>query len=168
MPSAVCRPCISLSGGGMPKLIRFFVIYIWGWELKWIKNRILLGFIVGPEIQARRHFLTNQIHMITYSFWSLNIFLLISFWAEFSRMFLFCVFSWLVEKYKSVTSMLMQFWSKISWMFLSMFLELIILRLKNCVFYNLWYIYIYIYIYICIMWYFWVTLKCKHKRINFL
>ena len=46
-------------------------------------------------------------------------------------MFLFRVFSWLIEKYKSVTSMLMPFWSEISRMFLSMFLELIILRLKN-------------------------------------
>ena len=27
-------------------------------------------------------------------------------------MFLFCVFSWLVEKYKSVTSIFMWFWSK--------------------------------------------------------
>ena len=35
-----------------------------------------------------------------------------------SRMFLFYVFSWLVEKYKNVTLMLMQFWSEISWMFL--------------------------------------------------
>ena len=39
-------------------------------------------------------------------------------------------FSWLVEKYKNVTSMLMRFWSKISRMFLCMFL-LLILRLKN-------------------------------------
>ena len=62
-------------------------------------------------------------------------FLLISFWSRFSRMFLFCVFSWLVEKYKNVTSMLMRFWSKISRMFLCMFLGLIILRLKKCVFY---------------------------------
>ena len=51
-------------------------------------------------------------------------------------MFLFCVFSWLVEKYKSVTSMFMQFWSEFSRMFLSMFLGLIILRLKKCVFYK--------------------------------
>ena len=91
---------------------------------------------MGPKIQARRHFLTNQIRIITYLFWSLDIFLFISFWAEFSRIFLFCVFSWLVEKYKSVTSMLMRFWSGISWMFLSMFLGLIILRLKKCVFYS--------------------------------
>ena len=102
----------------------------WG-ELNWIKNRILLSFIPVPKIQARGHFLTNQIHIITYLFWSLNIFLLISFWAEFSRMFLFCVFSWLVENYKSVTSMFMRFWSEISRMFFSMFLGLIILRLKN-------------------------------------
>ena len=57
-------------------------------------------------------------------------FLSISFWSGFSRMFLFYVFSWLVEKYKNVTSMLMRFWSKISRMFLCMFL-LFILRLKN-------------------------------------
>ena len=83
-------------------------------ELKWIKNRILVSFIAGPKIQGRGHFLTNQIRIITYSFWSLNIFLLISFWGEFSRMFLFSVFSWLVKKYKSVTSMLMRFWLEIS------------------------------------------------------
>ena len=51
-------------------------------------------------------------------------------------MFLFYVFSWLVEKYKNVTSMLMRFWSKISRMFLCMFL-LIILMLKKCVFYTM-------------------------------
>ena len=28
----------------------------------------LLGFIVGPKIQARRHFLTNQIRIFTYLF----------------------------------------------------------------------------------------------------
>ena len=50
-------------------------------------------------------------------------------------MFLYYVFSWLVEKYKNVTSMLMRFWSKISRMFLCVFL-LIILRLKICVFYT--------------------------------
>ena len=32
--------------------------------------------------------------------------LFISFWSWFSWMFLFYVFSWLVEKYKNVTSML--------------------------------------------------------------
>ena len=62
---------------------------------------ILLGFIAGPKIQVHRHFLTNQIRIFTYLFLSLNIFLLISFWAGFSRMFLFYVFSWLVEKYKN-------------------------------------------------------------------
>ena len=86
---------------------------------------------MGPKIKACRHFLTNQIRLFTYLFWSLNIFLLINFWVEFSRMFLFCVFSWFVEKYKSVTSMLMWLWSEIFRMFLSMFLELIILKLKN-------------------------------------
>ena len=35
-----------------------------------------------------------------YLFWSLNIFLFISFWVGFSRMFLVCVFTWLVEKYQ--------------------------------------------------------------------
>ena len=64
--------------------------------LKWIKYRILLSFIAGPKIQARGHFLTNQIHIITYLFWNLNIFLLISFWAEFSRFFCFvCLADWL-------------------------------------------------------------------------
>ena len=58
---------------------------------------------------------------------------LISFWSGFSRMFLFCVFSWLIEKYKNVTLMLMRFWSEISRMFLCMFLGLIILRLKMCI-----------------------------------
>ena len=91
----------------------------------------MLGFIAGPKIQERGHFLTNHIRITTYLFWSLNIFLFICFWAEFSRMFLFCVFSWLVEKYKSVTSVLMRFWSEISKMFLSMFFGLIILSLKN-------------------------------------
>ena len=37
------------------------------------------------------------------------------------RMFLFYVFSWLIEKYKNVTSILMRLWSEISWMFLCMF-----------------------------------------------
>ena len=53
-------------------------LYFWG-ELKWIKNRILLNFIAGPKIQGRGHSLTNQFRIITYLFWSLNIFLLISF-----------------------------------------------------------------------------------------
>ena len=49
----------------------------------------------GTKIQARKHFLTNQIRIITYLFWSLNIFLLISFWAIFLEcsyvvFFLFC------------------------------------------------------------------------------
>ena len=76
--------------------------------------------------------MTNQIR-IFYSFvLEPKKFLLISFWSGFSRMFLFYVFSWLVEKYKNVTyAVLIQ----ISWMFLCMFL-LIILRLKNCVFYT--------------------------------
>ena len=87
-------------------------------------------------IQARGHCLFNQIRIITYLFWSLNIFLFISFLVGFCRMFLFCVFSWLVEKYKSVTLMLMRFWSEISRMLLSMHLGLIILRLKKCVFCN--------------------------------
>ena len=72
----------------------------WWWWWKWIKNRILLSFIAGPKIQACRHFLTSQIRIIIYLFWSLNIFLLISFWAEFSTIFLFCIFRWLVDKYK--------------------------------------------------------------------
>ena len=42
-------------------------------------------------------------------------------------MFLFCVFSWLVEKYKSVTSMLMRFLSEFS----RKFFGLIIGILKN-------------------------------------
>ena len=100
-------------------------------KLKWIKNRILLSFIAGPKTQARRHFLTHPIRIITYLFWSLNIFLLISFWAGFSRMFLFCVFSWFVEKYKNVTSILNRFWSEFSRMLLFMFMGLIILRFKN-------------------------------------
>ena len=58
-------------------------------------------------------------------------FQLFSFWVRFSRMFLFYVFSWLVEKFKNVTTMLMRFCSEISWMFLCMFWGLIILRLKN-------------------------------------
>ena len=86
-------------------------------ELKWIKNRILLSFIAGPKIQAGGYFLTNQIRIVTYLFRSLNVFLLISFRDEFSRMLLYYVFSWLVEKYKSVTSMLMWFWSEFSRMF---------------------------------------------------
>ena len=50
-----------------PQLIKFFVIYTFG-SLKWIKNSILLDFIAGPKIQARRHFLTNQIRIFTYLF----------------------------------------------------------------------------------------------------
>ena len=130
---------LSLSGSRIPYLIKFLVIYTFFGELKWIKNRILLSFITGPKIQAHGHFLTY--HMHTYLFWSLNIFLLISFWAEFSRMFLFCVFSWLVEKYKTVTSMLMRLWSEISRKFLSMFWGLIILRQKKCLFYILFKLY---------------------------
>ena len=99
-------------------------------ELKCIKNRILLNFIAGPKIQVLGHFLTNQIHIITNLFWILKH-LLITFWIEFSWMFLICDYSWLVIKYKIVTSMLMRFWSEISRMFTSMFLELIILRQKN-------------------------------------
>ena len=113
------------------QVVEFFVIYTFWGHLSESKTRILLGFIAGPKIQAHRHFLTNQIRIFISLFWSLNIFLWISFWAGFSRMFLFCVFSWLVEKYKNVTSMLMQFWSEISRIFFRMFLGLIILRLKN-------------------------------------
>ena len=102
-----------------------------------MKNRIVLSFIGGPKIQACRHFLTNQIRIFTYLFWSLNIFLLINFWAGFSRMFLFCVFSWLVEKYKNVSLMLMRLWSEISRMFLCMFLGLTILRKKMSTLYGL-------------------------------
>ena len=51
-------------------------------------------------------------------------------------MFLFYAFSWLVEKYKNVTTMLKRFWSEISRMFLCMILGLIILRLKKRVFYK--------------------------------
>ena len=85
---AICCPCLSLSGSGMPKLNSSLFI-LSGGELKWIKNRILLSFIAGPKIQARRHLLTNQIRISTNLFWSLDIFLLISFWAGFSRMLLF-------------------------------------------------------------------------------
>ena len=46
-------------------------------------------------------------------------------------MFLFCVFSWLIEKYENVILMLMRFWSGICGMFLCMFWGVIILRLKN-------------------------------------
>ena len=46
-------------------------------------------------------------------------------------MFLFCDFSWLVKNYKNVTLMLMRFWSEISRIFLFMFSGLIILILKN-------------------------------------
>ena len=95
---------------------------------------ILLGDFVGPKIQARRHFCTNQIRIIIHLFSNPNIFLLISFWSEFSDMFLFCVFSRLVKKYKSVTSMLMRFWSEISRIFSSVFLGLIVFRLKRYVF----------------------------------
>ena len=49
-------------------------LFIFFEELKWIKNRIFLSSIASPKIQARGHFLTNQISIITYLFWSLNIF----------------------------------------------------------------------------------------------
>ena len=71
----VC-PCLSLTGSGMPSLIKFLVIYTLWWGTQVDQNRILLSFIAGPKIQACRHFLNNQ---ITYLFWSLNIFRLISF-----------------------------------------------------------------------------------------
>ena len=121
----------------------------WPWK-EWIECPgwlnslfILLGvtkvdqknsFIAGPKIQARRHCLTNQIRIFIVL--EPRNFLLISFWFGFSRMFLFYVFSWLVEKYKNVTLMLMRFSSEISRMFLCMFLWLIILRLKKtCILY---------------------------------
>ena len=128
MLSFVCHPCLSLClvVECLSELNYSLFILFW-----WTK---VLSFIAGPKIQTRRHFLTKQIRVITYLFWSLNIFLLINFWPEFSRM-LFCVFSRLVEKYRSVTLTLIRFWSKISRMFLSMFLGVIILRLKQCVFY---------------------------------
>ena len=74
------------------RLIKFFVIYTFWGHLSGSKNRILLGFIAGPKIQARRHFLTNQIRIFTYFVLEPKNFLLISFWAGFSIMFLFCVF----------------------------------------------------------------------------
>ena len=113
-------------------------------ELKWIKKRILLSFLGVQKIQTHRYFLTNQIRIISYLFWSQNIFLLISFWAEFYRMLLFCVFSWYVGKYKNVTSMLMRFWSEFSKMFLSVVFWLFIFRLKICILYhfsNRWNVY---------------------------
>ena len=64
----------------------------------------MLGFIVGPKIQARRHFLTNQIRIFTYLFWSLNIFQLISFWAWFSEMFLFLFLGLIILRLENVYS----------------------------------------------------------------
>ena len=48
----------------MTWLIKFFVIYTFGGHLSGSKN----NFIVGPKIQARRHFLINQIRIFTYLF----------------------------------------------------------------------------------------------------
>ena len=74
MMFSVYRPCLSLSGSKMFLFIKSFVIYTFEGELKWIKNRILLSFIAGPKIQAHIYFLPYPIHIITYSFWRLNIF----------------------------------------------------------------------------------------------
>ena len=53
-------------GCRMSKLIKFFVIYtLWGHQ-SGSKNRIVLGFIAGPKIEARRHFLINQIRIFIY------------------------------------------------------------------------------------------------------
>ena len=49
-------------------LIKFFVIYTFGGHLSGSKN----SFIAGPNIQARRYFLTKQTR--TYLFDSLKIF----------------------------------------------------------------------------------------------
>ena len=70
-------------------LIKFFVIYTFWGHLGGSKN----SFIAGPKIQARWHFLTNQIRIFVLE---PKNFLLISFWSGFSWMFLFCVFAdWL-------------------------------------------------------------------------
>ena len=48
----------------MTWLIKFFLIYAFGVTKVDQKN----SFIAGPKIQARRLFLTNQIHIFTYLF----------------------------------------------------------------------------------------------------
>ena len=47
------------------------------------------SFIAGPKIQARRYFLTNQIRIFTYLFYSLNIFC----WLVSDQDFLECSYS---------------------------------------------------------------------------
>ena len=100
-------------------------------------HKILLGFIEGPKSRARRYFLSNQIRIFTYLFWSLKIFCELLSDLDFLECSYF-VFSWLIEKYYNVTSMLMWFWSEISRMFLFCVLGVDYFKAKN-ILRNNWY-----------------------------
>ena len=127
---ALCCPFMTSRSGRneWPGWLKSSLFILFG--VTWVDQKILLLRV----LKFKRADISWTIRFIYFLFvLEPKNFLLISFWVGFSIMFLFCVFSWVVEKYENVTLILIWFWSEISRMFLCMFLGLIILRLKICI-----------------------------------